>query len=288
MPSDKKKVLITGADGQLGRELVKVFEKSWSVIATDINTFDITNSRQVHDIITKKKPEWIIHCAAWTNVDAAAENPKAAMKVNGVGTKNICQAAKKVGARVVYISTNEVFNGKKTSLYKEGDTPKPINPYGESKLAGEKFCQKILGDNCVVARSAWLYGPASKNNFPNKIIKKAEEQGSLKVVTDEISSPTYTPDLAKAIKKLVDKNASGVFHLVNEGKASRYDWAKEILGEKRLNVPMSPVKLNSFQRASKPPKRAVLTNTRAKRLGVVLRNWRLANKEYLQKIKVSR
>ncbi len=286
MPSDKKKVLITGAKGQLGQELVAVFKKDCSVISTDNDSLDITDPATSNKFISRGKPDWIIHCAAWTNVDAAAENPKVAMKVNVGGTENICKAAKKVGAKVIYISTNEVFDGGKQTPYTEEDKTNPINPYGESKLKGEKRCQEILGDGCVIIRSSWLYGPASKTNFPNKIIEKAKEQGYLKVVDDEVATPTYTRDLAKGIKKLVEKKVGGIFHLVNEGGASRFEWAKEILEMENLKVPIEPIKLDDFQRASKPPKHSVLSNTRAKKLGVVLHDWKQANKEYLQKTKV--
>jgi dTDP-4-dehydrorhamnose reductase len=284
MPSDKKRVLITGAKGQLGQELAAVFKKDCSVISTDNDTLDITDPVTVNKVISREKPDWIIHCAAWTNVDAAAENPKAAMKVNVGGTENICKAAKKIGAKVIYISTNEVFDGEKQTPYTEEDKTNPINPYGESKLKGEKCCQEILGDGCVIVRSSWLYGPASKTNFPNKIIEKAKEQGYLKVVDDEVATPTHTRDLAKGIKKLVEKKVGGIFHLINEGEASRLEWAKAVLKTSNLKVPIEPIKLDDFQRVSKPPKHSVLANTKAKKLGVVLRDWKLANKEYLQKI----
>ena len=286
MPSDKKKVLITGAKGQLGQELVAVFKKDCSVISTDNDSLDITDPATSNKFISRGKPDWIIHCAAWTNVDAAAENPKVAMKVNVGGTENICKAAKKVGAKVIYISTNEVFDGGKQTPYTEEDKTNPINPYGESKLKGEKRCQEILGNGCVIIRSSWLYGPASKTNFPNKIIEKAKEQGYLKVVDDEVATPTYTLDLARGIKKLVEKKVGGIFHLVNEGEASRFEWAKEILKMVNLKVPIKPMELDDFQRASKPPKHSILANTKAKKLGVVLRDWKQANKEYLQKTKV--
>jgi len=268
----------------LGQELVKVFQKDWIVVATDTHNLDITNKKQVREVIKEERPNLVIHCAAWTNVDAAAENPEGAMKVNGEGTKNICEAAKKVGAKVGYISTNEVFDGRKKTPYTEDDEPNPINAYGESKVAGEQYCQEILGEDCLIVRSSWLYGPVSKNNFPSKILKKAEEQGFLKVTSDEVAVPTYAPDLAKGIKELVKKGAGGIFHLVNEGQASRYDWAKQIIQEKNLNVPIEPISLGDFQRPSKPPKYSALANTKAKKIGVVLRDWRAACKEYLQKI----
>ncbi|OGY21676.1 MAG: dTDP-4-dehydrorhamnose reductase [Candidatus Woykebacteria bacterium GWB1_45_5] len=300
MSSGKKKILVTGANGQLGQEIVRVFEKDWAVIASDTNNLDITNKSQVKQVINKEKPVLVIHCAAWTNVDAAVENPEGAMRVNGDGTRNICEAFRKVQGRqttdhggqltvdyrpiFVYISTNEVFDGEKKTPYREEDKPNPINSYGKSKLAGEKYCQAILGKNCLIARSSWLYGPASENNFPNKILRKAKEQGFLKVTSDEVATPTYAPDLAKGVRELVKKNALGIFHLVNEGQTSRYDWAKQIVKEKKLNVSVEPIKLGSFSRPSKPPKYSVLANTRAKKVGVVLRDWQQASREYLSKL----
>lgn len=283
MPKDERKVIVTGANGQLGQEVVRVFQTNWVVIPTDTNNLDITDKQKLEEFMTREKPDLVIHCAAWTDVDAAAQNPKAAMKVNAGGTKNICEVAKKVNAKVVYISTNEVFDGKKEIPYEEDDQTNPINIYSKSKLKGEQYCQKILGYECIIVRSSWLYGPASNNNFPNKILKKAKEQGFLKVVDDEIAVPTYTSDLADAVKKLVEKKVKGVFHLVNEGQASRYDWVREILKIRKLKIPLLPVKLIDFQRTSSPPEYSVLANIKAKSMGIVLRDWQLANKEYLQK-----
>jgi len=277
------KVLITGANGQLGQELVKVFEKDWEVITTDTHNLDITNKEQVQEVIGREKPNLIIHCAAWTNVDAAADDPAGAMKVNGEGTKNICEAAKSIGSVVVYISTNEVFDGEKKAPYTEDDKPNPINPYGKSKLAGEKFCQEILGKDCLIVRSSWLYGSGSKNNFPNKIINKAKEQGFLKVVDDEVATPTYNLDLAKAIKGLVEKKAEGIFHLVNEGQASRYDWAKEIVQEKKLAVNIKPMKVSDYKRPSEPPKYCVLSISKARKNGIIIRDWKEAFLEFSNK-----
>ncbi len=286
MSRDKKRVLITGAGGQLGQEVVKVFtqDSSYRVIPKNHRDLDITDKEKVGLVLKKENPNLIIHCAAWTNVDDAAENPTGAMRVNGDGTKNVCTTAKKIGAKLVYISTNEVFNGKKSSPYTEGDNPNPINSYGQSKLTGEKYCQEILADKCTIVRSSWLYGSASRNNFPNKVLKKAKGEGFLRVVKDEISIPTYTPDLAEGIKKMIDKNVSGIFHLVNEGAASRFDWAREILKVKKIKVPVTPVKLVDYQRASSPPGYSVLANTRAKNMEIVLRDWQAANKEYLRKV----
>ncbi len=283
MSKDERKVVITGANGQLGQEVVRVFQTNWVVVPTDTNNLDITDKHKLEEFMAREKPDLVIHCAAWTNVDAATQNPEGALRVNAGGTKNICEAVKKVNAKVVYISTNEVFDGKNKIPYKEGDQTNPINAYSKSKLKGEHYCQEILGGACIIVRSSWLYGPASNNNFPNKILKKAKEQGFLKVVDDEIAVPTYTPDLADAVKKLVEKKGRGVFHLVNEGQASRYDWAREILKVRKLKIPLLPVKLIDFQRTSSPSEYSALANIKAKSMGIVLRDWQLANKEYLQK-----
>src|SRR4030043_476607 len=169
------KVLITGANGQLGQEIIKEFKKKFVVIPTDTYNLDITNKKEVETFFTKEKPDVIVHCAAWTNVDAAVEDPEGAMKVNGEGTKNLCEAFRRVHRRqttdhgpqttddsrqwtvdrrpaLVYISTNEVFDGRKKTPYTESDKPNPINPYAKSKLVGEKYCQKILGPGCIIAR----------------------------------------------------------------------------------------------------------------------------------------
>lgn len=288
MTRDKTKVLITGVNGQLGEEVVKVFSKdsSYLVSPRTHQDLDITNKKQVGLVLQKEKPDVVIHCAAWTNVDDAARNPKGAMRVNAEGTKNICEAAKVVNAKVVYISTNEVFDGKKEIPYTEDDQTNPINAYGKSKLKGEQYCQKILGGSCIIVRSSWLYGPGSRNNFPNKILEQAKKEVPLQVVDDEVATPTYTPDFAKVIRQIVEKNLTGIFHIVNDGQASRYSWAKEILKVKKIKAEITPMKLRDFQRESSPPKYSALSNIKAKNSGMGLRDWRSANKEYLKLIKL--
>ncbi len=278
------KVLITGGEGQLGQDLVKAFKNSWEVVSTNHQTLDITNKEQTKDFIDKEKPQLVIHSAAWTNVDEAASNPEAALKVNGEGSQNVALAAKLVSSRLVYISTNEVFDGTKNSPYTEDDKTNPINPYGISKLAGENLSSQVLGGDCTIVRASWLYGKGSVVNFPNKILQKASEQGFLKVVEDEISTPTYTKDLAEGVKKLVEKSSSGTYHLVNEGQASRFEWAKKILELKSVNVPIEPIRLKDFNRKSSVPPTCVLANTRAAAVGITLRPWEEALTEYLNQI----
>ncbi len=275
------KILITGADGQLGQELVKVFANE-EVIATDFHNLDITDSQQVNSFFRENKPAWIINSAAYTNVEGAAKDPTVALRVNGEGTRNLALAAKEINAKLVYISTNEVFDGKKTSPYDEEDSPQPINPYGGSKLAGETACQEILAEKFIIARTAWLYGPASSVNFPNKIIARARETGKLEVVDDELSTPTYAPDLALWIKDLISQNEKGIFHLVNDGFASRFEWAKEIIETLKIEVDLKPTKLADYPRLSTPPAKSILSNQKAKNAGLKMRSWQQASAEYLK------
>lgn len=279
------KVLITGADGQLGQELVEVFS-DWEVVSTDFHNLDITKKDQVVESFQKDEPDWVIHAAAWTDVEGCAEDPEKALFINGQGTRNIAEAAKQVGAKVVYISTNEVFDGKRSEPYTETDQTNPINPYAVSKLVGEKAITEILGDDGVIVRTSWVYGPKGKSNFPLKIIAAADKLGELKVVDDEIAVPTYAPDLAKAVFDLVKKEPSGIYHLVNDGSASRYNWAEQILKEKKLGVKISRTKLADYQRLSTPPKNAVLSNEKAKDLGIKMRAWQNASKEYLTNLPI--
>ncbi len=276
------KVLITGANGQLGGEFVDVFS-DWEVLATDLDNLDITDKEKVTESFEKEKPDWIIHCAAWTDVEGCAEDPAKALKINGEATRNLAEAAKKIGAKLVYISTNEVFDGKKNTPYEEDDQTDPINPYAVSKLAGEEYVQQILDEDGVIVRTSWVYGPKGKSNFPLKIIAAADKLGELKVVDDEIAVPTYAPDLAKAVFELIQKTPSGIYHLVNEGSCSRYEWAVDILKNTgRENIKVEPIKLKDFKRKSTPPTFGKLLNNRAEKIGIKLPTWGESLQNYLK------
>lgn len=284
MEDNKFKVLITGAGGQLGNDLVTAFNKNYNVIAADHQKLDFTNQVQTNLLISNEKPNLIIHSGAWTNVDGCAEDPKKALLVNGEGTRNIAEAAKEINAKLVYISTNEVFDGKKKTSYNEKDKVNPLTSYGKSKYAGEIFAQEILNDDCIIIRTSWLYGPSGVSNFPIKIITAADKYGELKVVDDEISTPTYTTHLAKAIKDLATKKTFGIFNLINEGSCSRYEWAAEILKlTSRTTIPIRPIKLADFERKSKPPAFCPLVNIRAKELGIVLPIWQEGTKDFFKR-----
>jgi dTDP-4-dehydrorhamnose reductase len=198
-----------------------------------------------------------------------------------MGTQNVALAAAEVGAEMLYVSTNEVFDGRATEPYHEWAATHPINAYGRSKLAGEWYTQHLLARFYIV-RTVWLYA-AGGRNFPHRIIELADERGSLKVVTDEVGSPTYVVDMARALVALIETHAYGIYHLVNEGIASRYEFAQEILRlSGREHVPVTPITSADYPRASTPPPYAPLVNNAAAALGIRLRPWQEALAEFLQ------
>jgi len=272
------RILITGATGQLGRALQQVLPDFGAHII-DAPRFDITDHTTVQEI-SALNPELVIHCAAMTNVEGAAKAPDAAFQVNAFGTQNVAHACIRCNADMVYVSSNEVFDGTAGQPYAEDDPPNPINPYGSSKRSGEQMAAHYLKERLYVVRTAWVYNRGG-NNFPAKIIAAADKHGELRVVTDEISSPTYAPDLAQAIAELIQTRAYGIYHFTNAGACSRYDFAKEILRlSGREAIPIHPITLADFQRASTVPPFAPLANNNGAALGIELRSWQDAIKAY--------
>lgn len=268
---------ITGARGQLGSSLQKALRDE-EVIPLNRPDYDVAES-QVVSAIASLAPDIVIHGAAYTDVDGCARDPDKAYLFNGLGTQNVALACQKCRAAIVYISTNEVFDGTKGESYLEFDRPNPINTYGRSKLAGELFVQSLL-NRFYIVRTAWLYARGS-DNFVTKIIRAANEHERLQVVTDEVSSPTYAPDLAEAIVELIRTEHYGIYHLTNEGICSRYEFAVKILElSGRGHIPVEPITSDQYQRASIPPLYAPLRNFCAASLGIVLRPWEEALEEY--------
>ena len=247
----------------------------------DLPEVDITDPASVGAAIEAARPEIIIHCAAMTDVDGAARHPEAAYRINGMGTQNVALTAARAGAALAYLSTNEVFDGSKREPYFEFDPPHAINPYGQSKLAGEWFVTHLTARFYVI-RIAWLAAPGGRN-FVHRIQQLADERGPLKVVTDEVANPTFVGDLAEAIVQLISTGRFGLYHLTNSGYCSRYDYAKKILeltGRGHLRV--EPITLAEFPRPSTPPKFTPLANTAAAALGITLRPWEEALAEFLK------
>lgn len=273
------RIAITGGRGQLGRELARALEYDHDILSLDLPECDITQRSEI-DCIASYMPNVVIHCAAMTDVDGCARDPQTAYRINALGTHNVALACQRSNAAMVYISTNEVFDGTKDSPYLELDERRAINPYGASKLAGERYVQMLLHQFYIV-RIAWLYSRGA-NSFVSKIVKAAQEKGQLSVVTDEIGNPTYAPDLARALAALIQTSHFGIYHLAGEGIASRYDWAVQILQLAGLeHIPITPSKLADYQRASTPPRNGALANfAAATSLGIKLRQWPEALEEY--------
>lgn len=273
------RVIITGITGQLGQALQSVLtEQGFNIL--DIPRYDVSD----HAIVQKLSdlyPELVIHCAAMTNVDGCAREPDRAFNINAFGTQNVAHACLRCNAEMVYISTNEVFDGRLDRPYREEDQPAPINPYGSSKRAGEQMAAHYLKSGLYVVRTAWLYGRGQM--FPEKIMAAADKLGELKVVTDEISNPTYTLDLAEAIVHLIQTRAYGIYHFTNSGYCSRFEFAQEVLRlSGREHIPIQPITLAEYQRASAVPPFTPLANTRGAELGIELRSWQEALTAYLK------
>ncbi|MHB0876063.1 MAG: dTDP-4-dehydrorhamnose reductase [Anaerolineae bacterium] len=273
------RVAVTGHKGQLGRELLRAFA-GHNILGLDVPEHDITAYPAIADAITAFSPDLVLHPAAYTNVDGCARDPSLAYRVNGLGTQNIAVACQRCGAALLYISTNEVFDGATTEPYLETDRTNPINPYGRSKEMGEIYVRALVARHYVV-RTAWMFSPGG-TNFPSKITAAAKERGELSVVTDETSNPTYAPDLADALVRLTASDRFGTYHIVNEGYCSRYDFTAAILAAAGLShIPLKPILLKDYPRASTPPAFAPLRNfAAAEALGIRLRPWQEALADY--------
>lgn len=273
------RILITGAGGQLGRALQEALAVH-TLIPLAHADLDVLDRAAVFRKILRHRPHVVIHAAAMTDVDGCARNPEQAFRVNALGTQTVAMACAAVRAAMVYISTNEVFDGTKAEPYLEFDTPNPINPYGRSKWAGEWFVSHLLRRFYIV-RTAWVFGPGG-NHFVRKILRRADEAGALRVVYDEVGSPSYARDVAAAIARLIETGAYGIYHFVNEGMCSRYEYAVEILRRTgRSHIPVTPIALAEFPRPSRVPPFTPLRNLCGAALGITLRPWPEALRAYL-------
>ena len=265
------RVLITGGQGQLGRALQAALA-GHDVSASGHAELDVTDTGKVREAIRGFGPEVVIHVAAWTDTAGCEADPARALQVNGEGTRIAAEACARAGAAMLYVSTNEVFDGEKAEPYHEEDEANPINAYGRSKLEGERYVQSLL-EQYYVVRTSWLYG-SGRLSFPEKIVQAAREQGRLRVVTDEVASPTWTTDLAAAMARVIQKSAWGVYHLSNSGNCSRLEWAAEILRLSGLEgVPMEATTQREFGAPYRKAPFSALANVRGAHLGIEMRSW---------------
>jgi len=296
--SKRYKILITGSSGMLGLDLCQELRSSYVVEGADIAASarqdvkfyrsDITDRDNIGGIVADARPNFVIHTAARTDVDGCESDKASAYRVNAKGAENVALACSKSGATMIYISTDFVFDGKQDRPYKETDPTAPLSIYGDSKLEGEKLVQKALKCHFIL-RTSWLYG-ANGKNFVDTIVAKAATEKALRIVDDQAGSPTYTKDLAKAIRRLLDEVTAhksqakgyGIYHISNSGKVSWYEYAKTIVklaGRKTKVVPISSEELN---RPAKRPAMSVLDNSKFFRFtGYRMRSWKAALKDYM-------
>ncbi len=272
------RILITGGRGQLGRELQQALSAE-TVLAQDLPELDITDAAAVGRAIGQFRPQVVVHAAAYTDTAGCEADPELAMRVNGEGSRQVALACRESDVAMLYVSTNEVFDGQKGEPYLESDEPKPINAYGRSKLAGERHVQSIL-DRFYIVRTAWLYA-AGGNNFSAKVLRAVANEGELRLVTDEVASPTWARDLAQAIAELIGRPTYAIYHLTNNGSCSRYQWAERVLElAGRRDVALRPVVQAEGGLPYRKPPYSELANRAAAALGIVLRPWQEALQEY--------
>lgn len=275
------RIYITGAQGRLGSQLVKILDGDHQVESSDIDTVDITDFQKVRQVIGDFKPDIVLHPAAWTDVDGCAREPEKAITINGHGAQNISLAAAEAGAAILFISTNEVFYGQLNRPYLEYDLPNPANSYGYSKMVGERAVMAVNPRHYIV-RTAWIFAHGGRN-FIHSILGAAEAGKNLRVVTDEVANPTYNNDLADAIAKLIHTGRYGIYHLTNEGACSRYTFARYILDQAGYDeIPIEPISSREWPRASIPPTYTALTNLAGQMNGITLRPWTDAVRAFLQ------
>ena len=276
------KILITGSRGQLGIELIRQLSSyNYQLIETDVHNLDIANERQVYELVLKEKPEIIINCAAYTNVDGCEANEQAAFGVNAIGARNLSTAAFNAGAKIVQVSTDYVFDGTGNTPKREYDKTNPHSIYGISKELGEVLVRQTNPRHFIL-RTAWLYGEG--NNFVRTMLKLAQEKPEINVVNDQFGSPTSTVDLAKCIINLLSTESYGTYHATCEGQCSWFDFARKIFELKGLNIKVNPITSEELSRPAPRPKYSVLDNFMLKLIGMnSFRTWEEAIEEYLNK-----
>jgi len=279
------RTLVTGGEGQLGRALRARFASLGEVEDPDIDRMDITDRGAVREFLGRFRPDLVVHAAAWTDVDGCERDPERAHRVNGEAARIVAEEAARRNARLVFFSTDFVFDGRKAEAYTEKDEPNPISAYGESKLAGEGAVREAV-PNAVLARTAWLYGEGGTGNFVRSILKAAKEGRELAVVDDQFGSPTYAADVAGALLDLVRARAEGIFHVVNSGEASRFLFARKILDlSGRAEIPIRAIPTPESMRPARRPARSTLRSVRLAEYGIPpLRPWEAALEEHLARI----
>ena len=280
--SGDRLVIVTGAAGMLGSALMALAPKSVRAVGVDISDGDLSTQQGIQSALGPYIPEVVIHCAGYTDVDGATNQPELADRHNAVATEKVARFCAERGAKLIYISSDYVFDGTKGEPYTEEDAPNPVNAYGESKLGGERAAQQIAPDHLIV-RTQWMFGLLGRN-FVEAIIRRGRDGGKLRVVTDEIASPTYSQDLASALWQVVARPVSGILHITNSGYCSRAELARAALEAAGLkDMPIIEITSADWDSPTQRPAFSVLDNRRWQQLGFTpLRPWQEAVGEYVR------
>ena len=277
------RILIIGANGMLGKDLLQEWTQDEIVPATSRDA-DIRDLEQVRQLVSRTRPDWIVLTAAYTDVDGSEKNPELAFAVNGEGTKNVARAAQEFGAKLFYVSTDYLFDGTAVQPIETDHPIAPVNVYGQSKAAGERAVQENHHAWCI-ARTSWLFGRGG-SSFPEKILHASENRKELTIVADQFGSPTYTRDLAGAIRDLVRKDARGILHVTNAGSCSWFEFAKEVLRQAgRDSIRVLPITTAEAGRPAKRPGYSVLSPASLHEQGIKLRSWQEAATAYLKELR---
>jgi dTDP-4-dehydrorhamnose reductase len=278
------RVTVFGASGLLGQALVRKL-KGEQLTALSSKDADLRNASDVDRVLRAGHPEWIVLCAAYTDVDGCESNRDLAFSVNRDGALNVARAARHAGSRLIFLSTDYVFDGRKQSPYETGDLRNPINVYGETKAQAEERLLEIMPEALIV-RTSWLFGPGGKC-FPATILKLAASRPELSVVNDQRGTPTLTDDLASALVQLYARNARGIVHVTNSGDCTWYEFARQIVKESGLKTEVKPVSTAQFPRPARRPAYSVLSAASRTAYGIETPSWQDALRRYLAEVPVS-
>ncbi|MGL4990772.1 MAG: dTDP-4-dehydrorhamnose reductase [Sarcina sp.] len=290
------KILITGSKGQLGNELIDIINKGYAeigqvsdiiknaeIISVDIDELNIINELQVKEFIIDKKPDVVINCAAYTNVDKCEEFKNIAYEINAIGPRNIAKACEIVGAKFVQVSTDYVFEGKGSVPFIEEDILNPQSEYGRGKLDGEEFTKEFCNKHYIV-RTAWLYGYVG-NNFVYTMLKLADSNTELKVVDDQRGNPTHANDLAYSILKMIETENYGVYHCTGKGECSWFDFATKIMSLANKDCKVNACTTEEFPRPARRPEYSSLDNKMLREtIGDDMRDWEVALESFIEKV----
>lgn len=278
------KVLVTGVKGQLGYDVMaELAKRNIEAIGVDIDEMDITDKISVEKVIGEAAPDVVVHCAAYTAVDAAEDNEALCRRVNADGTRNIAEVCKKLDCKMVYISTDYVFDGQGTRPWEPDDERHPLNVYGQTKYEGELAVQENLSKYFIV-RIAWVFGKNGKN-FVKTMLKLAETHDKLTVVNDQFGSPTYTYDLARLLVDMIQTDKYGIYHATNEGICTWYEFACEIFKQAGVKIEVMPVPASEYPAKAKRPENSRLDKSKLTENGFErLPSWQDALRRYIKEI----